>query len=314
MIRRLPSRQVVSVTAFAADDGTFTFISVPEGRYELTAIRKVPTPGVAAFGSNGAVALPMDDVIDSDPDDLLVQTTLEAGDSDITGLTLTMEAGTMVRGRIFFGDPGVISDRQFGGFGITLKDLGRELFTDGRSGQAARPDREGVVRFSIRAQPGEYRLGGGFRGPQDWWVESTRVDGRDVGIGPFRIGPRDVDLEVTFTRTPTELSGSVTDAQARPVLDANVLIFPTDPALWRNAASELSFRVDSPVQIFRTGKSTYAVTGLPPGEYFVAAIDEAEMDGWPSEAFLDRARAAAVRVQLAPGEHRTQPLTVRVRR
>jgi len=88
-------------------------------------------------------------------------------------------------------------------------------------------------------------------------------------------------------------------------------VFPANPSLWRGLFEEGYGREDTRIRRLRTGRSAYAVTGLAPAEYLVAAVDEADMDGWPSEPFLERLRASAVRVQLFPGEHRAQPLVLK---
>jgi hypothetical protein len=49
---------------------------------------------------------------------------------------------------------------------------------------------------------------------------------------------------------------------------------------------------------------------MPPGDYFVAAVDETLMDDWPAPALLDLIARSATRITLSLGETRTLPLTV----
>ena len=298
------------LVAYATDDGRFTFLAVPQGHYELRATRKLPTPGMVSLTANGSTGLPMDDVIMTDDQDFRDDTSLVVGGEDVTDLAIAMNAGTTISGRILFADTGVVNDRQFSSFSVSLVELAPREIGSGRYAQPERPDADGVMRFTMRAQPGQYTLGIG-RGASGWWIESAQVDGGESGIGPFTIGTRPMKMDVTFTRHPTRVSGTIVDAEGRPVTGANVVVFPVEDALWREMESGRTLLDQGDVQSRRIAASNFEFLGLRPADYFIAAIDEADMDGWPSGAFLERVRAVATRMHLSPGEQLVQPLVVR---
>ena len=77
-----------------------------------------------------------------------------------------------------------------------------------------------------------------------------------------------------------------------------MLAFPVDPKLWsgygaspRNLKSALTSR---------TG--VYTFDHLPPGDYYVIAIDPAEADGWQDPARLEALASEATRLTVAAGE------------
>jgi hypothetical protein len=49
----------------------------------------------------------------------------------------------------------------------------------------------------------------------------------------------------------------------------------------------------------RAWKGRFTFDHLPPGEYYVTAMDEAKMEDWPSVSLLDRLRAGATRIRAA---------------
>ena len=48
----------------------------------------------------------------------------------------------------------------------------------------------------------------------------------------------------------------------------------------------------------------FSIAGLPPGEYFVIAIDDAQADGWQDPARIDALRAQATRVSVREAEQK----------
>ena len=65
----------------------------------------------------------------------------------------------------------------------------------------------------------------------------------------------------------------------------------------------------SPFRPDQTGK--YRIRGLPPGEYYVAAVDPAEQGEWFEPTYLDDHRAGAARVILGEGDAKTQDFRIR---
>jgi hypothetical protein len=54
----------------------------------------------------------------------------------------------------------------------------------------------------------------------------------------------------------------------------------------------------------------FRLDGLPAGEYYLAALTDADSDDWQSPAFLAQATVAAIKVTLGDGERKTQDLRI----
>jgi hypothetical protein len=101
------------------------------------------------------------------------------------------------------------------------------------------------------------------------------------------------------TRT-TAISGSVRDV-TEPGRQTSVVAFPVEKRQW----SRYGFR---PLTIQATSVlgPRFTLTGLPPGDYFVVAVDAAFRGAWRDPAWLDAASRVATRVTLKWDE----PVTV----
>jgi hypothetical protein len=139
-------------------------------------------------------------------------------------------------------------------------------------------------------------------------LKSVIVDGRDMIDTPLdiRSAQRISGVNLVFTDKLTEIVGTVADQQGTPMTDYTVLAFPTDGALWQPQARQIA--TARPDQNGR-----YQFRGLPPGEYFLVAIDPAEQGEWYERAFLEQQRLGAARFSLVEGETRTQDLRVVLR-
>jgi hypothetical protein len=89
------------------------------------------------------------------------------------------------------------------------------------------------------------------------------------------------------------ISGHVTNAASAPVGHYSVVIFPTDRSKW--VVTSHLLRLAQP-----TADGSFEVTGLPPGEYWVAATDPTagnELSGeWLKPEMLERLSFRATRV------------------
>jgi hypothetical protein len=124
-------------------------------------------------------------------------------------------------------------------------------------------------------------------------LRSITANGRDVTDVPLDMtggGPR--TLEVTLTESSSVITGTVRDAAGAVVGDTGVVVFPTDADRWRDVGLH-------PRRI-RTATSAsdgrYRIGNLPAGEYYVAAIDPADLRSWQDPAFLETMAGRAVRV------------------
>jgi hypothetical protein len=91
------------------------------------------------------------------------------------------------------------------------------------------------------------------------------------------------------------ISGHVTDAAAAPVSNYSVVVFPADRTKWFVTSRLLRLARPAP-------DGSFEVTGLPPGEYYVAATDPIEGNDvsgeWLKSETLDQLSFRATRVTL----------------
>ena len=257
-------------------DGAFTITNVPPGRYVLRARADdslIPLFAMQPLSLNG-----------EDVGDLNV--VLSAGAS-ITG------AVTFLPGQAPAPDPTQI---RLSAPSTDQSDFGPQ--------PNARVDKDG--RFALEGvSAGSHlvRAAGNLRG---WVLKSVTIGGRDVTDTPVavRSGETLGNVVVSFTDRLNEVNGTVTDEGGAASPDFTVLAFPTDASLWRPLTRQImTARPD------QTGQ--YRIRGLPPGEYYLVAVDPAEQGEWFEPAYLDDHRAGAGRVTLGDGDVKTHDFKVR---
>ena len=136
-------------------------------------------------------------------------------------------------------------------------------------------------------------------GRQDtWYLKSITIGGLDVTDTAFDFGNGTQTVtgaEVVISNAGAAISGHVTDASASPVSNYSVVVFPTDRTKWFVTSRFL--RLARPTQ-----DGSFEVTGLPPGEYYVAATDPIEGNDvsgdWLKSETLDQLSFRATRVTL----------------
>jgi hypothetical protein len=139
-----------------------------------------------------------------------------------------------------------------------------------------------------------------------WWLRSAMVGGHDVLDHPLEIGAGTADISgavLTFTDRHTELQGRLTTAAGQPASDLVVVVFPADRAFWRPGARRL--RLTRP-----STDGEYRFTDLPPGEYLLAALTDADPKEWQQTTFLEQVAAAAVKVTIGDGAKVHQDLRI----
>jgi hypothetical protein len=95
------------------------------------------------------------------------------------------------------------------------------------------------------------------------------------------------------------IGGHVTDSASAPVGSYSVIVFSTDRGKWSSTSRFL--RLARPAQ-----DGSFEVAGLPPGEYWVAAVDPVEGNevsgDWLKPETLEKLSFRARRVTLAERE------------
>jgi len=112
-----------------------------------------------------------------------------------------------------------------------------------------------------------------FAGPPGWWLKSLTLGGVEAAdrVVPFGDPAQSrTDAVAVFSRTAGEITGAISDGP-RAVLNYLVVVFPIDPAGW--------FPQSRFVKVGRPNQSGAYSISVPPGEYWIAAVDAAGILG-----------------------------------
>lgn len=160
--------------------------------------------------------------------------------------------------------------------------------------------------FALRdVQPGEFRLGVSLPstakpGEPFWTMTSVVMGDRDVTDLPIVIadGQPLPEFIVTFTDTPSELSGRIVLADGKAGNDVFVVALPSDERYWIYGTRRIkSTRPDA--------SGRYTFSGLPPGTYRIAAVTELDQGDLQNQTFLRELAASSAEVSVAVGEKKT---------
>jgi hypothetical protein len=170
---------------------------------------------------------------------------------------------------------------------------------------SGRADRNGTFTMqSIPAGPHWFRV----QAPRGLTLKSVMIGGRDVVDGPHDIqaGEKISGATIVLTDRVSEITGTIMDERSAPIPDYTVLAFPDDARLWGPQSRHImTARPD------QNGK--FQIRGLPPGRYYLVAIDPTSQGEWFEPAFLEQHREASGRLILAEGEIKTQDFRVPTR-
>jgi hypothetical protein len=266
-----PDTPYVEAQSPTESDGTFTLLSVPTGAYILK-----PTRAISEGSCDVAPG--------HDSDSHLTTLPIEVPLGGVRDLEIQLVSSVEIIGKVELRGTAQPPDQ----IGVSV------LPTEPRLAMADVRDRQirinAAAGFQYEVQAGEVAM------TPRWWLDRVTVSGRDVTGLPFRVtGPSTDSLVVTLTDHPSKVSGVVTGSNGRPA-DATVLLFPVDPRLWPNAGRG---RLRFPV--YRALDGTFEFIAVPAGDYYVAAVDEATMDAWPSATFLTSVAVSASRISVAAG-------------
>ena len=296
---RPESRLELNATADAG--GKFRIVQAAPGEYQIVARAAAgpappPTPGMVTPGPVGP--------------QLWASTHLSIGASDVEGLALNVAPGFSLSGRVVF-----LSDTQKPPVNAALR-----IFVIPSAVAAQRPGTSittiaFVPPVTVRPDgafdvanlpPGTFRfqISGPALAAGGWSTRSAVMDGRDLLDAEFRIqGSGRGEVTVTLTDKVTELSGVLQMASGAPVSDVFVIAYAADRRLWGAGARR--------VQAVRPAvDGRYAITGLPPGDYLLAAVLDIDTDDWNDAAFLDQLVPASIKLTLGEGEKKTQHLRI----
>jgi hypothetical protein len=290
-----------------ATNGEFAFSDLRPGRYTISARaasatgeRPGPTPSPGAAGAPGGRGSPPPAL------DLWASADIAVAGDDIDALALVLQPGMTVSGRVVFegatAPPPDLSRVQ-----VRLtpppNPSGTTIMTSTGSLNVVAAD----GAFSIKGlSPGPYDLNGfapgSTAGAPTWVLKSAVSGGRSLLDTTVDIRPGGdlSDVVVTFTDKVTEITGLLLDQAGRPVPEFYVIVFPTDATRWTQRSRWLR----SPARPASDGR--YRITGLPPGEFYLAALTEFDPTQWSSPAFLEQVVPGAIKITVGEGEKKTQ--------
>lgn len=230
------------------------------------------------------------------------QATIRVADQDVDGVILQLNPSMMVSGRLVYeGMPE--PDRPKTEVPITLTEALVSRHINSPNGKS-KADGSFVV---TGVSPRRYRID--VRPDEGWLVKSilrstagSDIDHADVPL-VIEPGVSPSDLVVTLTRNTTRLSGMLTDEQGRAATDFHVVVFSTDQRYWAPRSRRIqAIRPDS------DGK--FSVTGLPEGDYLIAALTDLEDGEWFDRQFLASIASSAIKVKVSEAAPTVQAIRI----
>ena len=276
------------VSAQPRPGGAFVFNGVAPGAYTVKAI---------IGGSGGRGRTP---IANTPTQWAAVDVMVNGQDLNVA---LTLQPGVPVNGRVVFeGSQPTAEEVQALSFALVPPgSAGQVLFSGGgRVDAAARFTFAGVV-------PDTYRFVTMWNAPaarEKWVIKGSTANGREAFEAPLRIDPNDtVDWTLTFTDKPTTLAGVFQDRGGRAASEYYILVFSADRRHWTPGSRRV--RMTRP-----STDGAFSVKGLPPGEYFLAALADLETGEWNDPTLLDQLVSSSVRVTLRDGEETKQDFRI----
>lgn len=261
----------------SSPDGAFRFARVPAGDYRLEA-------GASFAG---------------DPDATIAVTWGRADvaviDEDVAGIEVPMEAGRSIAGFV-----SVASwDARQGPVPVARVPVSLVPATPGLSPASRIPVNSDGTFSRANLVTGRYYVRVGAT-PPGTYLQSITAAGRDALDTPIDLTDGTVeDIEITLTDRATEIAGTVRDNFLRPASGAAVIVTSAHNQQWTPNRTRY---------LRATNAGSFAVAGLPPGDYLIVAIDDAQAEGWQDFRVLTQLRTLATRVTLREAENRTLEL------
>jgi hypothetical protein len=294
-----------TIDATAGPDGAFRVAQVTPGQYRLIARASI-TPAPPTPSRGGFVTPPT--ALSS----LWATADVSVVGSDITGLSLALTPGVTVTGRVAFDGERLEPPADLTQLRVWLMPPELASLRPGtpiRSIAFAPPVQlraDGTFSIeNILPETYELRVTGTAIGRDGWWPRSAVSGGRDLLDGRVSIPPgADLNgLVITLSDRHTELSGRLEAADGAPASDVFVIAYAADRAFWGSGSRRVhAVRPDV--------RGRYVITDLPPGEYLLGAVVDAEPDDWQDPEFLAKIVGASIRLTIGEGEKKQQDIRI----
>ncbi len=270
-------------------DGSFQFTNVAAGEYRIS----------VQYAPSADDNVPI--VPGSSPGTEYASVAVTVAGRDVTGISLVTAVGGSARGHITFegGIPRSVSPAPLM---VSAVPTAAQLTPMMGGGGSARVRDDWTFEVSGLSERRRFRINSP---PAGWYLKSVSYEGSDVtdtGID-FTQGAKIGNVEVVLSQRMPTLSGSVIDSRDKPVSEYVVVAFAADPSKWGYQTRYV--RTARPNQ-----EGRYSLTGLPPEEYFVVALDYVEAGEETDAEQLEKWKALSTRVTLAEGE--SKPLNLKL--
>jgi hypothetical protein len=157
-------------------------------------------------------------------------------------------------------------------------------------------------RFYMTGLFGSMRMT--YPAPAGWYLKSMTIGGIDVTDQPFDFGFGDEifpDAEIVLSNAGARISGSVADASEKRAPEFVVVAFSANRVNWFPGSRHIKRANTGP-------NGSFDIDGVPPGEYYVSALDALPPGEWQSPDGLGLLVQRAVRVTVSDGQTRTLTL------
>jgi hypothetical protein len=240
------------------DHGRFAFLNLPAGNYILS-LRPQDSSFVTLTVRNGQIVRP------PAPPTRVGRAVVVVGDAPPPPVVIVTSEGSTLSGRIELEG---VADR------VTPANFQLAAYpADGTGGTPGGAIADIASDWTFRmpgvGEPSWFW----FTGPPGWWLKSLTLGGvesadRVVAFG--EPGQSRDDVVAVFARTAGEVGGTVSEG-GKSVANYLVVAFPLDEASW---VPQSRF-----VKVGRPNQSGEYAISLPPGEYWLAAVDAAGVLG-----------------------------------
>jgi uncharacterized protein (DUF2141 family) len=268
-------------------DGTFAFSDVAPGQYALFARAR----GADAASTAQVMWASTDVLVDGD---------------DVAGLNLMLAPGLTVTGQLRFESTTLRPPADLKTVRVTLLPVQTGSVAT-LSPTTTSADAKG--RFTLAGvTPGRYRMAVSFPGlgtPRGWAVRSALFGDIDALDTPLTVTPATIATTalVTFTDRIARLTGTLQNATGTAAPGYTIILFPSSSSQWMPQSRR--------IQSARPAvDGTFSFTNLPPGDYYVAAVDDVEPGAWFDPSFLQQLVPSSMKVTIAEGEDKKQDLRV----
>jgi hypothetical protein len=268
------------------EDERFEVTDVVPGAYRLLA--RCGTP--AASGRS--------------PAPLWASRDLAVGASDIRDAVLTLRPGLTVSGRIVFEDTTATANPARIRLSLVERGVAASELGGGAHVAQIGPDGGFVVSG---LPPGGYDIEATVASSEagDWTLDSAMVAGQDALDVPLEVPPGEnvAGLRLTFSNRTQGVAGRLVDQRNQPVADYTIVAFHADRRYWLAGSRRVR-------AVRAATDGTFAIRGLPPGEYRLVAVDDRLNTEWDDPAVLQALVQASVPITVTRGALATRQLQV----